>query len=59
MSLFDDKQAGIIDAFNTTSRYLDDILNINNDYFDTMVSQIYPSELQISKANTSDTKAAV
>ena len=46
MSLSDDKQADIIDAFNTTSRYLDDILNINNVYFDTMVSQIYPSELQ-------------
>ena len=45
MSHSDDKQADIIDAFNTTSRYLDDILNINNDYFDTMVSQIYPLEL--------------
>ena len=43
-SLSDDKQAHIIDAFNTTSRYLDDILNINNVYFDNMVSQIYPSE---------------
>ena len=57
MSLSDDKQAGIIDAFNTTSRYLDDILNINNVYFDNMVSQIYPSELQINKANTSVTEA--
>ena len=47
MSLSDDKQADIIDAFNTTSRYLDDILNINNVYFDTMVSQIYPTELQL------------
>ena len=47
MSLSDDKQADIIDAFNTTSRYLDDILNINNVYFDIMVSQIYPSELQL------------
>ena len=28
--LSDDKQADVIDAFNTTSRYLDDILNINN-----------------------------
>ena len=28
MSLSDDKQADGIDAFNTTSRYLDDILNI-------------------------------
>ena len=29
MSLSGDKQADVIDAFNTTSRYLDDILNIN------------------------------
>ena len=58
MSLSDDKQADVIDAFNTTSRYLDDILNINNVYFDNMVSEIYPSELQLNKANTSDTEAA-
>ena len=38
MSLSDDKQADIIDAFNTTSRYLVDILNINNVHFDNMVS---------------------
>ena len=58
MSLSDDKQADIIDAFNTTSRYLDDILNMNNIYFDTMVSQIYPSKLQLYKDNTSDTEVA-
>ena len=58
MSLSDDKQADIIDAFNTTSRYLDDILNINNVYFENMVSQIYPSELKLNKANASDTDAA-
>ena len=58
MSLSDDKQAHVIDAFKTTSRYLDDILNINNVYFDNMVGQIYPSELQLNKANTSDTEAA-
>ena len=39
MSLSDDKQADVNDAFNTTSIYLDDILNINNVYFDNMVSQ--------------------
>ena len=44
MSLSDDKQAVVIDTFNPTSRYLKDILNINNVYFDNMVSQIYPSE---------------
>ena len=37
---------------------MDAILNINNVYFDTMVSQIYHSELQLYKASTSDTKAA-
>ena len=58
MSLSDYIQADIIDAFNTKSRYLNDILNINYVYFDNMASQIYPSELQLNKANTSDTEAA-
>ena len=48
MSLSDDKQADVIDAFNTTSRYLDDILNINTVYFDNMVSQIVKYTLQSS-----------
>ena len=58
MSISDDKQANIIDVINTTSRYLDEILNIHHVYFDNTVSQIYPSELQLYKANTSDTEAA-
>ena len=58
MSLSDDKRSDIIDAFNTTSIYLDDIENISNAYFDTMLSQIYPSELHFNKANASDTKDA-
>ena len=45
MSLSDDKQADVLDAFNTTSRYLDDILNINNVYCGNVLSQIYPSVL--------------
>ena len=49
MSLSDDKQADIIDAFNTTSRNWDNILNINIVYFDNMLSQIYPSELQLNR----------
>ena len=57
MSLSDDKQTDVIDAFSTTSRYFDDILNINNVYFYNMVSQIYPSELLLNKANNSDTEA--
>ena len=58
MSLSGDKQADVIDAFNTTSRYLEDISNINNVYFDNMISQIYLLELQLKVANTSDTEAS-
>ena len=47
----------IIEAFNSTSRYLDDLLNIDNIYFDPMVDRIYPTELQLNKANSSDTEA--
>ena len=55
--LSSDNQADVIKAFNLTSRYLDDLLNIDNPYFEGMVNQIYPSELQLYKANTSDTEA--
>ena len=55
--LSSDNQAGFIKAFNSTSRYLDDLLNIDNPYFEGMVNQIYPSELQLNKAYTSDTEA--
>ena len=59
MYLSDVKQVDIIDAFNTTPIHLDDSFNIDNVYFDNMVSQIYHSELQLNKVNTSDTKAVV
>ena len=52
-----DNQADVIEAFNSTSRYLDDLLNIDNPYFEGMVKHIYPPELQLSKANTTDTEA--
>ena len=53
--LSSDNQADVINAVNSTSRYFDDLLNIDNPYFEGMVNQIYPSELQLNKANTSDT----
>ena len=59
MYFSDNKQADIIDAFNTTSRYLDDILNINNIFFDNILSQICPLELPLYKANISDTNASI
>ena len=57
LSLSDNNQADVVEAFNFTSRYLDDLLNIDNTYFAQMVSQIYPTELQLNKANPSDIEA--
>ena len=57
LSLSDNNQTDTIEAFNSTSRYLDDLLNIDNPYFEQMVGQIYPTELQLNKANSSDTEA--
>ena len=37
---------------------MDDLLNIDNTYFDGLISQIYPPELQLNKAYSSDTEAA-
>ena len=56
LSLSDDNQSEVIEAINFTSRYLDDQLNIDNTFFDSMVNHIYPSELQLNKANVSDTE---
>ena len=58
LSLSVENQSEIIEAFSSTSRYLDDLLNIDNTYFDGLISQIYPAELQLNKANSSDTEAA-
>ena len=52
-----DNQADVIEAFHLTSRYLDDLLIIDNPYFEGMVNQIYPTELQLNKANTTDAEA--
>ena len=48
-TLSNDNQADIIEAFNSTSRYLDDLLDIDNPYFEGMVNQIYPPKLQVKK----------
>ena len=58
LSLSEDNQSGVIEAFNSTSQYLDDLLNIDNNSFDSMVNRLYPSELQLNKAYVSDAKAS-
>ena len=52
-SLSGDNQTDIIEAFNSTLRYLDDLLNIDYPYFEF---RIYPPELQLNKAYASDTE---
>ena len=57
-SLTKEKRYDLIDAFNSTSRYLDYLLNIDNIHFEHMVHRIYPAELQLNKTNASDTESA-
>ena len=45
LSLSEDNQFDVIEAFNSTSRYLDDLLNIDTNFLDSMVNLVYPSEL--------------
>ena len=58
LSLSEENQSGVTKAFNSTSRYLDDLLNIDKYFFDSMVNRIYPSELQLNKANVSDAETS-
>ena len=53
-----EKRYDMIDAVNSTSRDLDDLLNIDNIYFEQIRYRIYSAELQLNKANASDSEAA-
>ena len=57
-SLTKEKPYDMIDAFKSTSRYLDNLLHTNKIHFEQMVHRIYPADLQLNKANSSDTEAA-
>ena len=53
------KRFDLIDMFNDTSRYLDDIFTIDNPEFEKYmhisdIHFVYPDELQLNKANASD-----
>ena len=58
LSLKKNEDNQMIDAFNNTSRYLDDILNVDNPFFPNKFQSIYPSQLRLNQANVSDTKAS-
>ena len=57
LSLSDNTQADVVESFNSISRHLDDLLNINNPYLEQIASHIYPTQLHLYKANSSDTEA--
>ena len=40
----EDNQSDVIAAFNSTSQYLDDLLNIDNNFLNSMFNRIYSSE---------------
>ena len=56
-SLSREGQADIVEAFNSASGCLGDLLDIDNVYFDQMVDRICPAELQLSGAGSSDAGA--
>ena len=57
LSLPNNNQAGVIEAFNSTSRYLDGLLNIDNPYFKHMAEQIYSIDLKLNKTHLLDSEA--
>ena len=59
LSLSEDTQSDVIEAFSSTSRYLDGLLNIDNNFFDSIVNRIYPSEFQLNRTNVSDTETSL
>ena len=52
MSLSVENQSEIIEAFSSTSRYLDDLLSVDNTYFDGLISQIYAPPLPPPRPHT-------
>ena len=48
------KRFNLIDMFNDTSRYLDDIFTIDNPEIEKLIPDISPAELQLNKTNNSD-----
>ena len=48
------KRFDLIDKFNDTCQYLDDIFTIDNPAFAEHIPDIYPRDFQLNKANTTD-----
>ena len=57
LSLLGNDQTDIIEAFYSASGYLDGLLGVGGPCFGQMVGQIYPTGIQLNKANSSDAEA--
>ena len=56
--LLHEKKKSLAVAFNSTFRYIDDILSINNNQFHSYVDSIYPNELEIKDTTDCSTTAS-
>jgi len=56
--LLHEKKKYLAVAFNSTFRYIDYVLSINNNHFHSYVDLIYPSELEIKDTTESSTSAS-
>jgi hypothetical protein len=56
--LLHEKNKPLAVAFNSTFRYINDILSIKNDQFHSYANSIYPNELQIKCTTESSTSAS-
>ena len=56
MSVSEEKQSEVIEAFNSMSRYLDDLLNVDNRYFDGLIGYTLAS-FKLNKAFSSETES--
>jgi hypothetical protein len=56
--LLHEKKKSLAVAFNSTFRYIDDVLSINNNQFHTYVDSIYPNGLEIKDTTECSTSAS-
>ena len=59
LSLSDNNQADVVEEFNSTSKYLDDLLYIDSPYFELMVQIESENNQEIPQSQTADNTMAL
>ena len=57
-NLVKQKKVSVAKTFNLTSRYIDDVISLNNSKFSDYLSMIYPPELEIKETTESASSAS-